>query len=223
MWNPFLTNTIMGIFDFLFANKKEKKRLQAERLAEQERIRLAEEKRIAAEREKRLADNRRKEEERLAKIKALQESSSNPANFSVKKIAQGGVFEASLFVSVIKQVYNGESTKVNTDANATASVKRTTPGGNITISFSNLSELKSKGLIQSNLDLAPAFSYNEDESGDEFASAEINNSFDALNSGKEFISLFQITKQSGEIISFLINNLPDVEDYYYLIMLREKK
>lgn len=90
MWNPFLTNTTMGFLDFLFTNKKEKKHLEAERLAEQERIRLAEEKRIAAEREKRLADNRRKEEERLAKIKALQESSSNPANFSVKKIAQGG-------------------------------------------------------------------------------------------------------------------------------------
>lgn len=212
----------MSIFDFLFDNKKEKKRLEAERLAEQERIRFAEEKRIAAEREKQLSYNRRKEEEKLARIKAQQESASNRTDISIKEIAQGGMFEASLFVSVIKQVYNGESTMVNTDTNATAIVKRTTPGGNVTISFSNLAELKFQGLIQSNLDLAPDFSYSQDESGDEFASAEINNSFEALHSGKEFISLFQITKQRGKIVSFLINNLPNVEDYYYLIMLREK-
>lgn len=112
---------------------------------------------------------------------------------------------------------------VNTDANATAMIKRTTPGGNVTISFSNLAELKSQGLIQSNLDLAPAFIYSQDESGDEFASAEINNSFEALHSCKEFISLFQITKQRGEIVSFLINNIPNVEDYYYLINATRKK
>lgn len=212
----------MSIFDFLFDNKKEKKRLEAERLAEQERIRFAEEKRIAAEREKQLSYNHRKEEEKLARIKAQQESASNRTDISIKEIAQGGMFEASLFVSVIKQVYNGESTMVNTDTNVTAIVKRTTPGGNVTISFSNLAELKFQGLIQSNLDLAPDFSYSQDESGDEFASAEINNSFEALHSGKEFISLFQITKQRGKIVSFLINNLPNVEDYYYLIMLREK-
>ena len=211
----------MSIFDFLFDNKKEKKRLEAERLAEQERIRLAEEKRIAAEREKQLSYNRRKEE-KLARIKAQQESASNRTDISIKEIAQGGMFEVSLFVSVIKQVYNGESTMVNTDTNATAIVKRTTPEGNVTISFSNLAELKFQGLIQSNLDLAPDFSYSQDESGGEFASAEINNSFEALHSGKEFISLIQITKQRCKIVSFLINNLPNVEDYYYIIMLREK-
>ena len=60
----------MGIFDILFGNKKEKERLQKERLAEQERQRQAEERKIAEEREKRLSENRRKEAERKAKIEA---------------------------------------------------------------------------------------------------------------------------------------------------------
>lgn len=100
-------------------------------------------------------------------------------------------------------------------------MRRSSQGGNISITFSNLAELRSKGLIQSNLDLVPDFSYSQDGDGDEFASAEINNSFAAMASGKEYISLFQITKQKGEVISFLINNPPNVGDYYYLIMLRQ--
>ena len=64
----------MSFFDSLFGNKKEKERLERERLAEQERMRLAEERRIAEERERRLAENRRKEEERLARQR--QENSS---------------------------------------------------------------------------------------------------------------------------------------------------
>ena len=45
----------------LFGNKKEKERLQKERLADKERQRQAEERKIAEEREKRLSENRRKE------------------------------------------------------------------------------------------------------------------------------------------------------------------
>lgn len=60
----------MGLFDFLFGNKKENERLKNERQSEIERQRIAEEKRIAEEREKRLAENRRKEAERKAKIES---------------------------------------------------------------------------------------------------------------------------------------------------------
>lgn len=51
----------MGLLDFIFGNKKEKQRLETERLAEQERQRKAE--------EARLAENRRKEAERQTQIK----------------------------------------------------------------------------------------------------------------------------------------------------------
>jgi len=60
----------MSIFSILFGNKKEKERLQKERLAEQERQRQAEERKIAEERERRLSENRKKETERKAKIEA---------------------------------------------------------------------------------------------------------------------------------------------------------
>lgn len=212
--------TVMGIFDFLFENKRKKERIEKERLAEQERIRLAREKEIAEEREKRLAENRRKEE--LAKLQAEQQAQSL-FSVSIKEIIQGTPFEIKLGVSVVKQPYNGEAVQVKTDNNATAIVRRVTQNGNIDITFSNLHELQIKGVIQANLNLAPNFEYNKDSYGNEFASAEINNSFAAVASGKEYISLFQITRQKGEIVSFLVNNLPNVEDFYYLIMLRQSK
>lgn len=210
----------MGIFDFLFENKRKKERIEKERLAEQERIRLAREKEIAEEREKRLAENRRKEE--LAKLQAEQQAQSL-FSVSIKEIIQGTPFEIKLGVSVVKQPYNGEAVQVKTDNNATAIVRRVTQDGNIDITFSNLHELQIKGVIQANLNLAPNFEYNKDSYGNEFASAEINNSFAAVASGKEYISLFQITRQKGEIVSFLVNNLPNVEDFYYLVMLRQSK
>lgn len=142
---------------------------------------------------------------------------------SIKEIIQGTPFEIKLGVSVVKQPYNGEAVQVKTDNNATAIVRRVTQDGNIDITFSNLHELQIKGVIQANLNLAPNFEYNKDSYGNEFASAEINNSFAAVASGKEYISLFQITRQKGEIVSFLVNNLPNVEDFYYLIMLRQSK
>lgn len=212
--------TVMGIFDFLFENKRKKERIEKERLAEQERIRLAREKEIAEEREKRLAENRRKEE--LAKLQAEQQAQSL-FSVSIKEIIQGTPFEIKLGVSVVKQPYNGEAVQVKTDNNATAIVRRVTQDGNIDITFSNLHELQIKGVIQANLNLAPNFEYNKDSYGNEFASAEINNSFAAVASGKEYISLFQITRQKGEIVSFLVNNPPNVEDFYYLIMLRQSK
>lgn len=212
--------TVMGIFDFLFENKRKKERIEKERLAEQERIRLAREKEIAEEREKRLAENRRKEE--LAKLQAEQQARSL-FSVSIKEIIQGTPFEIKLGVSVVKQPYNGEAVQVKTDNNATAIVRRVTQDGNIDITFSNLHELQIKGVIQANLNLAPNFEYNKDSYGNEFASAEINNSFAAVASGKEYISLFQITRQKGEIVSFLVNNLQNVEDFYYLIMLRQSK
>ena len=61
----------MGLFDFLFKNKKkeEQERVERERLAEQELMRKAEEIRLAKERERRLAENKRKEEERQRKLR----------------------------------------------------------------------------------------------------------------------------------------------------------
>lgn len=59
------------------------------------------------------------------------------------------------------------------------------------------------------------------EKRNEFASAEINNSFSAVASGKEYISMFQISKQKGKFISFLINNLPGDQNFYYLLIMRD--
>lgn len=59
----------MRLLDFILGNKKEKQRLERERLAELERQHKAEEERIAKEREARLGENRRKEAERQARLK----------------------------------------------------------------------------------------------------------------------------------------------------------
>ena len=71
----------MGFLDFLFGNKKEKERLERERLAEQERQRKAEEARRAKEREARLAENRRKEAERQALLKVEAERKQKEVYF----------------------------------------------------------------------------------------------------------------------------------------------
>ena len=65
----------MRLLDFILGNKKEKQRLERERLAELERQHKAEEARIAKEREARLAENRRKEAERQARLKVEAPSS----------------------------------------------------------------------------------------------------------------------------------------------------
>ena len=70
----------MGLFDFIFGNKKkeEQERLERERQAELQR---KENERIAREREARLAENRRKEEERL-KLEVEQARSNNISSTS---------------------------------------------------------------------------------------------------------------------------------------------
>lgn len=139
---------------------------------------------------------------------------------SIKKIVDGEPFETDLFVYVYKQPYNGDSVQINISKGAKATLKRVSKNGNVSITFSNIGELQAKGILQTDLILSPSFNYSKEDS-DEFATAEINNSFAALTSGKEYISLFQMTRQKGKLVSFLINNLPNVGDYYYLIMLRE--
>lgn len=147
-------------------------------------------------------------------------TSSQSAQFSIKEIATGFPFRFTFDVTVVKQYYNQTSEKIKLNPKVTASMIRTVTNGNIMIYFSDLEALKSKGIIQNNLSLSPKFSYNMDIDGDEFASAEINNSWEAM-SGKEYVSLFQITKQKGNIVSFIINNLPGDQNFYYLIMFRQ--
>lgn len=147
--------------------------------------------------------------------------SSQPSQPSVKAIAMGAPFRFSFDVTVIKQYYDQRSEQIKLEDKVIATMIRTANNGNIMINFSNLGILKSKGVIQTNLSLTPDFSYNQDAEGDEFASAEINNSWAAMSSGKEYVSLFQITKQKGNMVSFIINNLPGDQDFYYLIMFRQ--
>ena len=155
------------------------------------------------------------------KITVNSNTDSQSSQPSVKAIAMGAPFRFSFDVTVIKQYYNQRSEQIKLEDKVIATMIRTANNGNIMINLSNLSILKSKGVIQTNLSLVPDFSYNQDAEGDEFASAEINNSWAAMSSGKEYVSLFQITKQKGNMVSFIINNLPGDQDFYYLIMFRQ--
>lgn len=143
------------------------------------------------------------------------ESGSRP---SVKAIANGAPFELNTTIRVVKQNYNNTSSNVDLGTPVNAKIQRTENNGAISITFGDLNTLRKANVIQNNLELRPNFQYNSDADGDEFASAEINNSFSAIASGNEYVTLFQITKQKGKIISFIINNLPNAGDYYYLIM-----
>ncbi len=141
---------------------------------------------------------------------------------SIPDIVSGRCFSLNAHVTVVKQPYNGQSITIPLNRPSKAVIRRDIDGGNIRVIFSCLDELKEKGIIQTNLDLAPRFTYQINDAV-ETASAEINNSYEAVYSGKEFISLFQITRQNGGIVSFLINNLPGDRDFYYLIILSEKE
>lgn len=141
---------------------------------------------------------------------------------SVRAISSGAIFDMEFkSLTVVKQYYNNRQEEMILSTPVSARISRIADNGTVSVIFSDLSTLKKKGIIQGNLNLNPHFNYNKDSEGDEFASAEINNSFSAMNSGNEYISLFQITKQKGKIISFLINNLPGDQDFYYLLILRQ--
>lgn len=145
-----------------------------------------------------------------------------PLNLSVKSISEGNPFEFHFTsISVMKQFYNGNSEEVKLNEPVKIKMSRAIKDGSVEINFSNISELKNKGVLQQNLSFVPHFSYQTDTEGNEFASAEINNSFTAMASGKEYITLYQVTKQNGKIISFLINNLPGDQDFYFLIVMRD--
>lgn len=140
---------------------------------------------------------------------------------SLTSIAKGAPFAFEFSsVTIVKQYYNQTSEQIKLSTSVSVKMVRDSVNGEVTVVFKNLSELKSKGILQSNLSINPQFAYSKDNEGNEFDSAEINNSFSAMASGKEYISLFQITNQKGNIVSFLINNLPGDQDFYYLIIMR---
>lgn len=143
-------------------------------------------------------------------------------NVSVSAIAQGFTFNLKFpKIMVQKQPYNGQTENISVDSTAYAHIVRKESNGVTTIEISNINELKAKGIIQSNPSFTPDFSYSSDSEGNEFASAEVGNSWENQMSGKEYVSLFQITRQNGKLVAFIINNLPNVEDYYYLIIFSE--
>lgn len=143
-------------------------------------------------------------------------------NVSISAVAQGFTFNLKFSsIQVVKQPYNGQAQEIEISPSAEAYIVRKESGGITTFDISNIDELKQKGILQSNPSFNPSFSYNSDLQGDEFASAEVGNSFAAMTSGKEYVSLFQITRQGGKLVSFIINNLPNEGDFYYLIVFKE--
>lgn len=154
---------------------------------------------------------------------ALQQSDTESFHFnndvSISAVAQGFTFNLKFTrIQVIKQPYNGPSEEIKVSPNAFAHIVRKESNGVTTFDISNIAELREKGILQSNPSFIPFFSYNSDEEGCEFASAEVGNSFAAMTSGREFVSLFQITRQKGKLVAFIINNLPNEGNYYYLIV-----
>ena len=143
-------------------------------------------------------------------------------DISVRAVAQGSSFYLKLSnIKVVKDFYNGQSQIIETSPSAYANIVRKESNGIVSFDISNIEELRGKGILKANPTFNPSFSYKSDQRGNEFASAEVGNSFAAMTSGKEYVSLFQVTRQNGKIVSFIINNLPNEDDFYYLIIFSE--
>lgn len=136
----------------------------------------------------------------------------------IKEIANGNSFSILLNNLIVqKQPYNGETETVLERNNVNIKIERKSINGLTTISLSNIDELRRMGVIQNNPSFNPSFNYMI-QPGYECASAEVGNSIALAYSGKEYVSLFQITKQNGRIVSFIINNLPNEDNFYYLLI-----
>lgn len=190
----------MGFFDFLFGKKNTQ---------EEKSVTVAKKKAVNSAKPTTISESKSKTQ----KIKSLP---------SVKSISEGAPFDFDFTsMSVVKQYYSKHSEEIKLSSPVNIRFSRSSFNGEVRVTFSNLSELRSKGIILQNLSLNPHFAYQADGDGDEFASAEINNSFSAVASGKEYVSMFQISKQKGKFISFLINNLSGDQNFYYLIIMKD--
>lgn len=190
----------MGFFDFLFGKKNTQ---------EEKSVPVPEKKVVNSAKPSTISESK----SQTQKIKSLP---------SVKSISEGAPFDFDFTsMSVVKQYYSNHSEEIKLSSPVKIRLGRSSFNGEVRVTFSNLSELRSKGIIQHNLSLNPHFAYQADGEDNEFASAEINNSFSAVASGKEYISMFQISKQKGKFISFLINNLPGDQNFYYLLIMRD--
>lgn len=147
-------------------------------------------------------------------------STSDP-QVSIKAITQGAPFALQFNnITVIKQYYNQQQEIIQLSSQPIVEVKRQVQNGNVEITIKDGAELSSKGIIKGNVSFNVPFVYQADAEGNEFGSAEVNNSFEAMKSGKEYVSLFQLSRQKGQIVSFIINNLPNEENFYYLLILK---
>ena len=143
-------------------------------------------------------------------------------NISISAVANGFTFNLKLpKVKVVKQPYHGDAQIIETDSSAYARIVRKETNGTVTFDISNIAELRSKRILQQNPTFVPQFDYQSQGNDFEAASAEVGNSWESASSGKEYVSLFQITQQKGKIVAFIINNLPNEDDFYYLIMFSE--
>lgn len=143
-------------------------------------------------------------------------------SISVKVVANGNPFNIKFnSIYIVKQPYNGQSQNIPIKSSVVTTISRNTMNGLVNFDIGNITELRNNGILQSNPSFNPSFCYNIDAKGNEFASAEVGNTMAMATSGKEYVSLFQITRQNGNLIAFIINNLPNEDNFYYLIIFKE--
>lgn len=162
--------------------------------------------------------------EYLAKpIKYTSHASTSINNsISVKVVANGNPFNIKFnSIHIVKQFYDGQSQNITIDSSVITTISRKTINGLVNFDIENITELRNNGILQSNPSFNPSFYYNADAEGNEFASAEVGNTIATATSRKEYVSLFQVTRQNGNLIAFIINNLPNEDDFYYLIIFKE--
>jgi len=135
-----------------------------------------------------------------AKEQSISEKKSHNRDISINAIANGIAFDLRLSnVRVMKQPYHGNAEDITIDASAYARITRKDSSGVVVFDISNIAELRSKGILQQNPSFTPHFTYQRQGNDYEAASAEVNNSWAAATSGKEYISLFQI-RRSGHLV-----------------------
>lgn len=131
----------MGFFDFLFGKKNTQ---------EEKSVPVPGKKVVNSAKPSTISESK----SQTQKIKSLP---------SVKSISEGAPFDFDFTsMSVVKQYYSNHSEEIKLSSPVKIRLSRSSFNGEVRVTFSNLSELRSKGIIQHNLSLNPHFAYQAD-------------------------------------------------------------
>lgn len=153
-------------------------------------------------------------------------NNSHPSNTSstmpsIKSIANGCNFNIKFKNTTIRKVcYNGQESEVLKSVYSGEGTCTTIKcnNGSVTIDFQDANKMRNMGILSESIVLRPYenghMTYQQHNNGDEFATRE-------FNSYNSFVTYYQVTKQGGNVVAFIIMNPPAQPDCYYLAIMQQ--